>query len=69
MFIPISDPDLMTIDEVGERLRLSRRHVQRLLTMGKLESVLVSRQCRRISKGQLAAYISRLEAEAANSAA
>ena len=49
-----------TVEEAADLLSLSRAHVYRLLDLGELESVQIGRS-RRVTAGQLDAFVRRLE--------
>ena len=51
-----------SVEEAAELLSVSRAHLYRLLDTGKLESIRIGRS-RRITHGQLTAFISTLEAQ------
>jgi excisionase family DNA binding protein len=55
----INNPLLLTIDEAGQALGLSRSSVRRLINAGDLPSVKVG-GCRRISAQAIANYVSTL---------
>jgi excisionase family DNA binding protein len=62
----MSDELLVSLDEAGRRLSLSRRSVQGLIYSSELRSLKIGR-CRRIAVTELEAYVERLrrgEAEA-----
>ena len=52
-----------TVEEAADLLSLSRAHVYRLLDLGELASVRIGRS-RRVTAGQLDAFVRRLEADA-----
>jgi excisionase family DNA binding protein len=54
-----SEPLLLTVPEVAQRLTVGRSTVYTLMNAGELTSVRV-RGCRRIPAAELASYISRL---------
>jgi excisionase family DNA binding protein len=54
-----NDVVLLTVDDVGERLRQSRRTVYKLISTGALPSITLGAS-RRIPSSALAAYISSL---------
>jgi excisionase family DNA binding protein len=49
-------PELLTIDEAAESLRVTRRTIERLIARGELERVNVARTVR-ITRSSLDAYI------------
>ena len=49
-------PQLRTLDDVAERLVISRRSVEKLIASGQLASVKIGKS-RRVSEDDLAAYI------------
>jgi len=55
--------DLLTVDQVADQLQVSRWMVYQLMWSRELVSVHIGR-CRRIRRGDLAAYIAGLEAAA-----
>jgi excisionase family DNA binding protein len=52
-------PDLLTVAEVGRRLTVSPRTVERLIEAGTLRIVRVSPKARRIKRTELEAYLER----------
>lgn len=52
-----------TVEAAADLLSLSRAHVYRLLDLGELGSVRIGRS-RRVTAGQLDAFVRRLEADA-----
>jgi excisionase family DNA binding protein len=59
------EPLLLTPEEAGERLRVGRTEIFRMLRRGDLESVLIGERRRRIPVDALETYIRRLrEAQA-----
>lgn len=50
-----------TVEEAAEQLSLSRAHLYRLIDSGELGSITIGRS-RRITQGQLALFVARLEA-------
>ena len=61
----MNHPPLMTVAEVAAALRVSRTTVYQLITSGRLRSICVGNRCRRITRDDLAAYITRQTLEAA----
>jgi excisionase family DNA binding protein len=56
----MSEPDLLTVPEVAQLLRVSRGTVSRWISDGVLSSVRLGRH-RRVSRSQLDGFLARLE--------
>ncbi|MFI9558801.1 helix-turn-helix domain-containing protein [Nonomuraea endophytica] len=56
---------MLTVSDAMAYLQVSRWTLYNLIRSGELESVIVSRRCRRIPTSALSAYITRLREEAA----
>ncbi|WP_157251986.1 helix-turn-helix domain-containing protein [Nonomuraea typhae] len=56
---------MLTVPDAMTFLQVSRWTLDNLIRSGELESVIVSRRCRRIPASALDAYITRLREEAA----
>ena len=52
----MNEARMLTMDEVAERLRLSRRQVERLITSGELAARRIGRSVR-ITEGNLTAFV------------
>jgi len=52
----MNEARMLTMDEVAERLRLSRRQVERLITSGELAARRIGRSVR-ITEGNLVAFV------------
>jgi len=58
----VSDEELLTIEQVADRLKIGRTKTYELINRGDLPSVTIDR-CRRVLRSDLDAYIARLRAE------
>lgn len=58
-------PLLLTVTEVAAALNVSRTTVYQLITSGQLHAIRVGARCRRVSREELTAYITRQTLEAA----
>ncbi len=56
----MSEPLLLTPEEAGERLRVGRTEIFRMLRRGEIESVLIGERRRRIPVAALEDYVQRL---------
>jgi excisionase family DNA binding protein len=61
----MTDEELLTVEEVEQRLKVGRTKVYELINRGDLPAVSIDR-CRRVLRSDLDAYIARLRAEAAH---
>lgn len=61
--IPTDGEQLRNVPETGERLRVSRATVYRLMSSGQLKPVRIGR-CVRIPQSEIDAYIDRLKVSA-----
>ena len=61
----MSDEELLTVEEVEQRLKIGRTKVYELINRGDLPSVTIDR-CRRVLRSDLNAFIARLRTEAAH---
>lgn len=64
MTLPDGTPLLWTLDEAAERLRVSRRTVNNLISRGRLRVVHVCGRSPRVTERELVAYVASLEREA-----
>jgi excisionase family DNA binding protein len=58
-----ADNDLLTVEQVADKLSVGRTTVYELISSGELPSITI-RRCRRVLPSDLNAYIARLRMEA-----